>query len=89
MKHSKCIAKHERARAPLFLDSGDPVTGSVWLLSASGLFEIVITAEDRDVWKLYLDRAGDAAQPAPELFDTALKHCKAGRRPLRSFISPT
>eukprot|EP00163_Fabomonas_tropica_P023207 TRINITY_DN40509_c0_g1_i1.p1 TRINITY_DN40509_c0_g1~~TRINITY_DN40509_c0_g1_i1.p1 ORF type:complete len:911 (+),score=256.88 TRINITY_DN40509_c0_g1_i1:23-2734(+) len=50
----------------------DLVTGKVYVYSASSLYEVAIHAEDRHVWKLYLEKGA---------FETALGYCNdAGQR---------
>ncbi|CAG8467025.1 8972_t:CDS:10 [Ambispora gerdemannii] len=45
----------------------DTVKNTFWVYTDSSIFELIITKEDRDVWKLYLDK---------QMFDTALTYCK-------------
>ncbi|CAG8443951.1 10866_t:CDS:10 [Ambispora leptoticha] len=45
----------------------DTVKNTFWIYTDSSIFELIITKEDRDVWKLYLDK---------QMFDTALTYCK-------------
>ncbi|THH09346.1 hypothetical protein EW146_g8708 [Bondarzewia mesenterica] len=50
----------------------DPVRKTFWVYTDQSLFELSVKNEDRDVWKVYLDR---------EKFDAALKYAKtAGQR---------
>jgi len=45
----------------------DFVKDSYWVFSTHSLYEILITDEDRNVWKLYLKQ---------KMFDTALSYTK-------------
>jgi len=45
----------------------DTVKNTFWIYTDLSIFELIITREDRDVWRLYLDR---------QAFDTALQYCK-------------
>lgn len=54
----------------------DAVTGQIYVYSPGEVSEIVITDEDRDVWRLYLDRALDPGLPNSSAFDVALRLCK-------------
>lgn len=36
--------------------ASDPVRRTYWIFTDQSLFEIVIGNEDRDVWKLYLEK---------------------------------
>ncbi|KAJ3441384.1 vacuolar protein sorting-associated protein 18 [Anaeramoeba flamelloides] len=45
----------------------DPTTGDLWLFSSKSLYSIVKHNEDRDVWKIYLNR---------EQYEVALEYCK-------------
>eukprot|EP01137_Pigoraptor_chileana_P002429 Opistho-2@41258 len=45
----------------------DPVRGTMWVYSESGVFEIVSRQEDRHVWKMYLDK---------RKYDMALQYCQ-------------
>ena len=40
-----------------------------WVFTDQSLFELVVANEDRDVWKIYLEK---------EQFDTALRYAKVG-----------
>ena len=64
----------------IFRDRG---TGAIWALSGRNIFRVNVTEEDRDMWRLYLDRAkrsGDQAASAGEGtrsdFDTAIRFTK-------------
>ncbi|KAJ3569421.1 hypothetical protein NP233_g5052 [Leucocoprinus birnbaumii] len=50
--------------------SADPVRRTYWVFTNQSLFEIVIGNEDRDVWKVYLEKGQ---------FDTALRFSKVVR----------
>ncbi|CAJ0645140.1 10378_t:CDS:10 [Entrophospora sp. SA101] len=45
----------------------DTVKNTFWVYTDSSIFELIINKEDRDVWKLYLEK---------QKFDIALKYCK-------------
>lgn len=45
----------------------DPLIGTLWLFCEGSIFEIVVTDEDRDVWRLLMDK-GD--------WESALSYCK-------------
>ena len=45
----------------------------IWLHAGSGIFQVMVTDEDKDVWRLYLAKA---QQGDPVEFETALKYCK-------------
>lgn len=45
----------------------DPLLGTLWLFCEGAIFEIVVTDEDRDVWRLLMEK-GD--------WDTAIRYCK-------------
>ena len=50
-----------------------------WWCHCSGVYQLNVSDEDRDVWKLYVQigkKKGDG-----KLFDTALAYCKVGVRP--------
>ncbi|CAG8471874.1 10031_t:CDS:10 [Dentiscutata erythropus] len=47
--------------------SVDSVKNTFWIYTDSCIFELIVTKEDRDVWKLYLEK---------QQFDTALLYCK-------------
>jgi hypothetical protein len=47
--------------------TADPVRKTYWVYTNLSLFELVAENEDRDVWKIYLDRGK---------FDVALKYAK-------------
>lgn len=47
--------------------SQDVTKRTFWVYSDQSIFELEVAAEDRDMWKLYLDRS---------MFDTALQHAK-------------
>jgi hypothetical protein len=52
----------------------DATRGTYWLYSQKSLYQVNVTDEDRDVWKLFLQRAkknGDAND-----FETANQYCK-------------
>lgn len=49
--------------------TADPVRKTYWVYTDQSLFELVVGNEDRDVWKVYLER---------ERFDAALKYTKVG-----------
>ena len=52
----------------------DPVRNQLWLYSRTGLFQVQIDREDRDVWRLYLQqaKAGDGRE-----FEFAFQHAKS------------
>lgn len=52
--------------------AADPVRRTYWVYTDQSLFEIVVGNEDRDVWKIYLEKAQ---------FEVALRYAKVGRRP--------
>ncbi|CAE6455564.1 unnamed protein product [Rhizoctonia solani] len=37
--------------------ASDPINRTLWIYSTSGLYEVVRADEERDVWKIYLDKA--------------------------------
>ncbi|KAG6818049.1 hypothetical protein H0H87_009204 [Tephrocybe sp. NHM501043] len=47
--------------------ASDPVRRTYWAFTDQSLFELVVGNEDRDVWKIYLEK---------QQFDTALKYAK-------------
>ncbi|KAG6911537.1 hypothetical protein DXG01_011839 [Tephrocybe rancida] len=47
--------------------ASDPVRRTYWVYTDQSLFELVVGNEDRDVWKIYLEK---------QEFDTALKYAK-------------
>lgn len=47
--------------------SADPVRRTYWVFTNQSLFEIVVGNEDRDVWKIYLEKGQ---------FDIALRFSK-------------
>lgn len=52
--------------------ASDPVRKTYWVYTDQSLFELVVGNEDRDVWKIYLEKGE---------FDTALRYAKtAGQR---------
>ena len=61
----------------------DPTQRMVWIATDKHLFQILKKDEDRDVWKLYLEKAlgeTESAAMAGSRFETALQHCKVRRR---------
>lgn len=60
--------------------SADPVRQTYWVFTNQSLFEIVIGNEDRDVWKIYLEKGR---------FDTALRFSKVfnGTRQFSEFLA--
>ena len=48
--------------------TADSVRKTFWVYTDQSLFELLVKNEDRDIWKVYLER---------EKFDAALKHAKA------------
>jgi hypothetical protein len=50
--------------------TADPVRKTYWVYTNLSLFELIAENEDRDVWKIYLDRSK---------FDVALKYAKVIR----------
>ncbi|KAF9475624.1 DigA protein [Pholiota conissans] len=49
----------------------DPVRKTYWVYTDQSLFELVVGNEDRDVWKIYLEKGQ---------FDVALKYAKTARQ---------
>ncbi|KAJ2932742.1 hypothetical protein H1R20_g4331, partial [Candolleomyces eurysporus] len=47
--------------------AADPVRKTYWVFTNQSLFELVVTNEDRDVWRMYLEKG---------LFSTALQYAK-------------
>ncbi|CAI2181674.1 1175_t:CDS:10 [Funneliformis geosporum] len=45
----------------------DNVKNTFWIYTDSSIFELIVSKEDRDVWKLYLEK---------QQFDTSLQYCK-------------
>ncbi|KAF0458989.1 vacuolar protein sorting protein 18 [Gigaspora margarita] len=45
----------------------DSVKNTFWIYTDGSIFELIVAKEDRDVWKLYLEK---------QQFDTALQYCK-------------
>jgi hypothetical protein len=37
--------------------ASDPINRTLWIYSTNGLYEVVRVDEERDVWKIYLDKA--------------------------------
>ncbi|KAF8167767.1 DigA protein [Crassisporium funariophilum] len=51
--------------------AADPVRRTYWVYTNQSLFELVVGNEDRDVWKIYLEKAQ---------FDVALRYSKTARQ---------
>ena len=51
----------------------DVARGVIWLHSGDKIYQVMVTNEDRDVWRLYLAKAQEGN---PVEFETALKYCK-------------
>ncbi|KJA29290.1 hypothetical protein HYPSUDRAFT_32690 [Hypholoma sublateritium FD-334 SS-4] len=51
--------------------AADPVRRTYWVFTDQSLFELVVANEDRDVWKIYLEK---------EQFDIALRYAKTARQ---------
>ncbi|KAF5312904.1 hypothetical protein D9619_003136 [Psilocybe cf. subviscida] len=51
--------------------AADPVRRTFWVYTDQSLFELVVANEDRDVWKIYLEKGQ---------FDTSLKYAKTARQ---------
>ena len=49
--------------------AADPVRKTYWVFTDQSLFELVVGNEDRDVWKIYLEKCQ---------FDVALRYAKVG-----------
>eukprot|EP00002_Diphylleia_rotans_P023649 TRINITY_DN4651_c0_g1_i3.p1 TRINITY_DN4651_c0_g1~~TRINITY_DN4651_c0_g1_i3.p1 ORF type:complete len:921 (+),score=186.87 TRINITY_DN4651_c0_g1_i3:58-2820(+) len=49
----------------------DPIHGTCWLYSANAVYEMTLHNEDRNAWRLYMEKMQ---------FDLALQHCKDSRR---------
>lgn len=49
--------------------AADPVRGTYWVYTDQSLFELVVTNEHRDVWRIYLDKGN---------YDAALRYAKVG-----------
>ncbi|KAG6851223.1 hypothetical protein H0H93_015233 [Arthromyces matolae] len=77
------LVRSNRTRMWLFLDffrkvtgeevlgvASDPIRNTYWIYTRESLFELVVGNEDRDVWKIYLEK---------QQFETALKFTKASR----------
>jgi hypothetical protein len=47
--------------------AADPVRKTYWVFTDQSLFELVVGNEDRDVWKIYLEKCQ---------FDIALRYAK-------------
>jgi hypothetical protein len=47
--------------------AADPVRKTYWVFTDQSLFELVVSNEDRDVWKIYLEKCQ---------FDIALRYAK-------------
>jgi len=45
----------------------DTIKSTYWAYTSTGIFELVVSKEDRNVWELYLEK---------KQFDTALQYCK-------------
>ncbi|CAG8481720.1 2636_t:CDS:10 [Diversispora eburnea] len=45
----------------------DNVKNTFWIYTDCSIFELIVSKEDRDVWKLYLEK---------QMFDTSLQYCK-------------
>ena len=56
----------------------DIKSGAIWLYTSDKIFEISKNNEDRDIWKLYLERAMESPNPnsTNSYFKTALSLCK-------------
>ena len=50
--------------------TADPVRKTYWVYTDSSLFELNISNEARDVWRVYLDKG---------MFDVALRYAKVSR----------
>lgn len=51
--------------------TADPVRRTYWVFTDQSLFEIVVGNEDRDVWRIYLEKSQ---------FETALRFAKVKLR---------
>lgn len=56
----------------------DPTTGVMWLYSDKGVWQVLKKDEDRDVWRLYLEKAQSSGTRDADgtHFETALQKCK-------------
>jgi hypothetical protein len=51
--------------------AADPVRGTYWVFTDQSLFELVVGNEDRDIWKVYLEKGQ---------FEVALRYSKVRLR---------
>ena len=52
------LSLHAQRRGERLLGvASDPVNRTLWIYSTNGLYEVVRADEERDIWKIYLDKA--------------------------------
>lgn len=51
--------------------TNDPITQTIWVYTQRQIFEVGVTDEDRNIWKLYLDK---------KKFEKALEFCKTPKQ---------
>lgn len=59
--------------------AADPVRKTYWVYTDQSLFELVVANEDRDVWKLYLEKGN---------YEVALRYAKVRQFHLINWIVP-
>ena len=57
--------------------AADPVRKTYWVFTDQSLFELVVGNEDRDVWKIYLEK---------RQFDVALRYAKVSEISLVAIV---
>ena len=51
--------------------TNDPIAGTIWIYATNQVFEITVNDEDRDIWKLYLEKSN---------YSKALHFCKTAKQ---------
>lgn len=62
-----CLTKYQKPNETVLGLAADPVRKTYWVYTDQSLFELVVGNEDRDVWKIHLDK---------RQYDTALRYAK-------------
>ena len=70
------ITWEERFRADQHLGdirgiTNDPIAGTTWIYTSNQVFEVTVNDEDRNIWKLYLEK---------EKYDKSLQFCKTSKQ---------
>jgi len=61
------LTKYQKPNETVLGLAADPVRKTYWVYTDQSLFELVVGNEDRDVWKVHLDKGQ---------YDTALRYSK-------------